>query len=438
MNLPSKQMSIGLLHRMYAVVVTALMPVVASGLMMSQRGRRRLRERFGLWGHLGDIDWWLHGASVGEVQGVIPLIKTLRNSGMQARLLLTATSPTGLDRGAPLVDETRLLPIDSPVLVRNALARFQCKRLVISETELWPCLLKEAHDAQIPVHLINARISDYTYQWYRHTAALFRPLILRCASISVADTEQLEKFVSLGVPSAKVHVTGHTKYDIEPRYPTQQARDCARQDFFPGITHDTPLLVLGSLREGEDRVWFSAIKRARGLGLSLRVIVAPRHAERFSPFFARLQTLGVQVARWSQGVKGLQSGHEVLLLDTMGVLEQAYAASDMAFVGATLVDIGGHNPLEPAMYRVPVVVGPYTSVIKELVSEMRTRRGIVEIVTEDDALNVLLQLSTNRNDLHRIGQAGYEVYATHRGAVSRVQAVIQASEAGECLNSYQE
>jgi 3-deoxy-D-manno-octulosonic-acid transferase len=426
-------MNTGLIHKLYGAAASAALPIVAIALLASARGRRRLAERFGEWGDLGRVAWWLHGASVGEVQGLIPFIDQIRADSPGARILLTATSPTGLERGVSRVDITRLLPIDAPLVVRRALTRVSCDRVVISETELWPTLLLELLRADKPIHIINGRISDYTFGWYRRLSGVFLPLLQRCKSISVPDSEQYQRFVALGVDAGRLHITGHTKYDTAPRYSTKEDGICStgslREFFFPSIGGATPILVLGSIREGEEQVWFSALKRIWHAGAKLNVIVAPRHAERFGFFWEQLQELGQRVARWSSGDAGLRNDHNVLLLDTMGLLEQAYAASDLAFVGATLVDIGGHNPLEPAMYSVPVVVGPYTSVIREPVSRMRERGGIIEVRNSSDVYNWLCQVQSNKECLRDVGRAGFGVYSEYRGAADRVLAVIRASEA---------
>lgn len=428
--------TIDLLHKTYGALTTALLPLAAVGFATSARGRRRFGERFGSWAPVGDVEWWLHGASVGEVQGLVPFITSIHSRDPHSRILLTTTSPTGLDRGAELVDEARLLPLDAPVLCRRALAKVVCERFVLSETELWPAAIGEVMRAGVPVHIINGRISDYTFRWYTYVRAFFAPILERCTSICVPDDEQRERFRALGVDAARVHVTGHTKYDALPRYPGHSvcdaagaaAREIFRQRFFPGIPAETPLVVLGSLREGEERVWFAALKRLHEQGVPMRVVVAPRHAERFEFFWREIERLGRPAVRWSDEQSRLTKGYEILLLDTMGMLEEAYAASDLAFVGATLVDIGGHNPLEPAMYRVPVVVGPHTSVIREPVSRMRARRGIIEISSEADAYGVLYRLGAHPAELRDIGEAAYGVYTEYRGAAARVLSVIEQRE----------
>lgn len=422
-------MSIGLLHRLYGFAVAALLPLVWAGLLLSRRGRRRISERFGGWASVGSVDWWLHGASVGEVQGLLPLIAAIRETCPNERILLTATSPTGLDRAMQHVDEVRLLPIDASLCVRRALSRFRYKRLVIGETELWPTLLSQVHAAGRPVHIINGRVSDYTFNWYRLCRNFFAPLLKQCVSISVSDQEQLERFRALGAKPNLLHVTGHTKYDTAPRFAGSNDRRDARQKFFPGLDSQTPLVVLGSLRPGEEIAWFTALQRAWETGIKLRVVVAPRHAENFEFFWAALTRITGKVVRWSSGGVVNKGEHEVLLLDTMGLLEQAYAASDLAFIGATLVDIGGHNPLEPAMYRVPVVVGPYISVIRSPVSRMREQGGIIEVCDVEAIYGVLKRLGAADPKLREVAQAGYQAYASYAGATRRVLDIIRSSEA---------
>lgn len=429
MSLHNGPISTGIPHKLYTAIGTLALPLIIAALGASKRGRRRFLERFGRWGLDGEIDWWLHGASLGEVQGLIPFIEALKE-GAPSRMLLTATSPTGLDRGALRVNEARLLPIDLPFLLRSALDSIKVKRFVLSETELWPNLLFELQRRGTACHLINARISDYTIKWYSGLGGVFTPILRRFHSISVPDDEQRARFLELGVDPFRLHVTGHTKYDVAPRFKLDDGRLSLRERFFPGISNETPILTLGSLREGEEKLWFSALKRAFDGGAKLRVIVAPRHAERFEDFWRALTSLGRPAARWSLGPRQAQDAkpHEVLLLDTLGVLEEAYAASDLAFVGATLVDIGGHNPFEPAMYRVATVVGPYISVIREPVAIMRGNGGIIELSSgSDEELDLIIsRLVKGDNQLTAIGQAGYAAWAGCRGAVARVISVINS------------
>jgi 3-deoxy-D-manno-octulosonic-acid transferase len=438
MNLRIRQTATGriaknsLMYAAYCAATTCAVPLVTVGLLASARGRRRLGERFGSWRPVGEVDWWLHGASVGEVQGLLPFIREIRSARGSDKVFLSATSPTGLERASGTVDQARLLPLDTPLLTKRCLAKVRASRFVLSETELWPALITGVLRQGVPCHIINGRISDYTLKTYRAFRGLFAPLLNNFCSISVPDEEQRQRFLSLGIDPESLHVIGHTKYDSSPRLSGEDFRSRAREKFFPGIKNETPIIVLGSLRNGEEQVWFPALKSAWDSGLKFKVIIAPRHAERFDYFWGEVASLGRLAARWSSGIGTQLGDYDVLLLDTFGVLEEAYAGGDLAFVGATLVDIGGHNPFEPAMYRVPVVVGPYSSVIREPVSLMRERGGIIEVQDSSELLALLKRVCAGEPELHRVGQAGYAVFASQRGASGRALEVIRHSEALAC------
>jgi 3-deoxy-D-manno-octulosonic-acid transferase len=258
---------------------------------------------------------------------------------------------------------------------------------------------------------------------------MFSPMLAAFSSVSVPDQEQRERFIGLGVSAEKVQVTGHTKYDATPRYTEDSARIEVRREFFPDIQDDEVVVTLGSIRDGEEGVWIAALERAWAAKLRLRVIVAPRHAEKFEFFARAFQRLAVRQERWSSR-SGDEARHaELLVLDTMGVLERAYVASDLAFVGATLVDIGGHNPFEPAMYGVPVVVGPYVSVIREPIDLMEKAGGVCRVRSVDDLYGLLQELASRSERLRQVGAAGRATWSNHQGAVQRVLAVIRQSEA---------
>lgn len=415
-------MATGTLSSAYRFAATAAAPLIAAGLACSSRGRRRYGERFGFWEPVPSVQWWLHGASVGEVQGLLPLISEIRSSEGVGQILLTSTSPTGLDRAGDAVDFRRLLPVDIGACVRGALSKLEgADRFVLAETELWPTALSEILTRGVPVHIVNGRISDYTLAWYRRLRSVFSPLLSRVASVSVADEVQRDRYGELGVIPDRIHVTGHTKYDTEPRVLSDNRRTAIREEFFPGASPHTPIVVLGSLRPHEEDGWLSAVAATVKQGHDIKIVLAPRHMEKVGYFSQRLQEFGLSWRLWSDASR---SASGALLLDTMGRLEDAYSIAQVAFVGGTLVDIGGHNPLEPAMYGVPVVVGPYVSVIRELVDELRCDGGIVEISGPRGAQAILERVVARDRSLAQIGERGQGVWLRHRGASKRVLSVI--------------
>jgi len=428
MKLQVGQMHIGLLHKAYNTLSTCALPVIIGGLALRARGRRRMTERLGAWGPLPDISWWFHGASVGEVQGLLPLLTELRSRGASEKLLLSATSPTGLDRGVRAVDYAKLAPIDAPILVQRALSNVTCKRFVITETELWPNLLYQHQKRNTPTHLINARISDYTLTWYLRLRSVFSPLLARVNSVCVADEEQAQRFAEMGVLRSKIFLTGHTKYDYTPRYSVAAEKTALRRAFFPDIKDSEIIVVLGSVHEGEDSTLLEALREVIAARLPVRFIVTPRHSERFEYYWKRLGQLPANVSRWTQREVNRTGRTDILLLDAMGLLEQAYAAGDIAFVGATLVDIGGHNPFEPAMYGLPILVGPFTSVIREPVEELEQAGGLFRIRGAGELIERVSHLVRDQHARSEAGSAAQRIWASHQGASARVLDAIVSSE----------
>ena len=418
-------MATGILSSAYGAAVTVATPLVAAGLACSARGRRRYAERFGVWDTVPSVQWWLHGASVGEVQGLLPVVSTIRAQRNESSILLTSTSPTGLDRGGDKVEYRRLLPIDAGVCVRRALSCVQAERFVLAETELWPTFLSELLRRGMPCHIINGRVSDYTFAWYRAFRSIFAPILARFETVCVPNEVQRERYLELGVRSDAIHVTGHTKYDTEPRVAGDSALQGIRESFFAGQVSDAPIVTLGSLRPGEEDVWLSSVQSLYSEGKRLRMIVAPRHMEKVEYFAHQLQRSGLSWVRWSEREQGVGGDVPVVLLDGMGKLEEAYAVSDLAFIGGTLVDIGGHNPLEAAMYGVPVVVGPYTSVIQDVVEDIRAVDGNIQVNGSYDVATVLARVVNADPTLKNLGERGRNVWLKHRGAAGRVVSVIE-------------
>jgi 3-deoxy-D-manno-octulosonic-acid transferase len=235
--------------------------------------------------------------------------------------------------------------------------------------------------------------------------------------ICVPSAEQADRFIELGAHAASVAVTGHTKYDTSPSVTTEEAKRAIREEFFPGDRGDAPIIVLGSVRPGEEEWWLQAFERKNAHGTPAKMIIAPRHAEKFDYFAERLARSAVTWERWSRQSRETR---EIVLLDAMGQLERAYSIASLAFIGATFVDIGGHNPFEPAMYGVPVCVGPFVRNIRDLVSDMEAAAGIVRLATSVDVEVAVSRVVNGDPELAHLGEKGRDVWKRHSGAAHRV------------------
>jgi 3-deoxy-D-manno-octulosonic-acid transferase len=313
--------------------------------------------------------------------------------------------------------------MDVPWCVRRALSSVRTERFVLAETELWPIFLRELLKRGIPCHIVNGRISDYTLRRYQMTRSLFAPLLERISTVCVASETQADRYRELGVRPEIIHVTGHTKYDSAPKVNDTLPRGQLRNELFPGIDDATPVVTLGSVHPGEESVWLDAAQAIRREGKPVKLVLAPRHMERVSYFIDALQKTDLSWARWSE--RQARAEYDVLLLDVMGRLEEGYAIASLAFIGATLVDIGGHNPLEAAMYGVPLVVGPYTSVISDVLDDMRAVNALTEIHVGESVRGLLERVVNGDPALREAGERGQRVWSHHRGAAHRVVSVIE-------------
>lgn len=388
-------------------------------LLSSKRGRSRISERFGSWEVPAGTYTWFHGASMGEVRGLIPLMKRCKSERPDERLLLTATSVTGLDAGAQFADAAALLPFDSPFWIKRALKGLEIRQMVIAETELWPSVISMLARKGVPLGMVNARISKYSYPRYRRFRFFFEKLLSRFTVILCSDSISASRFLEVGAPKERVEVAGNTKYDFSPSVKSEEEKEKLRRALF---TDSSPVFVAGSLRPSEEDVIFPALASLLNQGGSFNVIVAPRHQEKFDFFAERLTAYNLPFRRWSEkeSWRAEEWKKPFLLLDTFGLLEKCYSFASLAFIGASLVDIGGHNPLEASAYGTPVMMGPHTGNVEEVCESMRMNDALYTVETDKDVEHVVAKMLSDPDALKDAGIRGKSIWVTHQGTVERV------------------
>ncbi len=349
---------------LYGGLTTVLAVAVGPLFVFHKRGRVRLGERFGGWSLDVPEVVWFHGASLGEMNGLLPLMRRWKMQFPEIPILATATSTTGLERASTVADYIRLVPFDSGPFIRRAIGAVKVRAFVFGETEIWPGLLGELEERGVPLLMVNARIGEASLRRYRRWGSLFRPMFsaLRCVC-ATSETDRA-RLVELGVLDERCITLGNAKYDLEGSAPSEQERGELRARV---ALRDVPVIVLGSLRPGEEEWWFPVLHEFRDASLS--VVVAPRHPEKFAWFGEMLEKAGLSFRRWSAPKSSPpEKGLDILLLDALGELRRVYAVADLAFVGGSLVDWGGHNPLEPALLGVPVATGPHMSSVSDMIA----------------------------------------------------------------------
>jgi 3-deoxy-D-manno-octulosonic-acid transferase len=385
--------------------------------------RRRIGERFGFrQAPLPRSSIWVHAVSVGEVQAAAPLVRALQKRHPAVPLVITTMTPTGSERVRALFGDTVVhsyVPYDLAGAVRRFFAWSRPMLAIIMETELWPNLYHECGQRRVPLVLASARVSLRSVRHYRRLIPLFRDTLSHGIVIAAQTPADAERFRSLGANPERTHVTGNIKFDFE--LPTEvPARGRAlREQQAAG----RPVWVAASTHEGEEEAALDAHARILTRHPDALLVLVPRHPERFPQVAALLDARGVPYVRRSAGDR-VTAATRVLLGDTMGELTTFYAAADVAFVGGSLVRIGGHNLLEPVALGVPVVTGPHNENAADI-AELLVDCGAALVVPDWAGLAAEVSwLLGDEAERRKRGSAGNQAILANRGALDRLLALI--------------
>jgi 3-deoxy-D-manno-octulosonic-acid transferase len=386
--------------------------------------RGRVRQRLGLGPALRrPAPLWIHAVSVGEVQAASALVHELRRRDPALPIVMTTVTPTGAARVRALFGDAvihRYLPYDLPGSVRRFLDRIAPCAAVILETEIWPTLYDALARRDIPLVLGSARLSEKSVSRYRRMPSLLRHALAGRVEIGAQTTLDAERFRAIGAGPDHVHVTGNVKYDLTvPAAQVESGHDL-RRHWDPA----RPVWVAGSTHEGEETAALAAHASVRATRGDALLVLVPRHPQRFESVRELLVRERVPHAQRSRAELPTRD-HAVLLVDTLGELQMFYAAADVAFVGGSLVPIGGHSVLEPAVLGLPVISGPYMQNATEA-AQLLERAGALRTVRDAGELGHAVREWFDAPDRARAaGAAGREAVAANRGAVTRLLALIE-------------
>ena len=412
------------MRTLYSGLWYALMPALFIRLWWrgrrapAYRGRWRERLALGLPRQPGQTVW-IHAVSVGETLAAAPMIRELLRRHPDTPLVVTTTTPTGSEQVRKLFGDRVLhvyCPWDTPDAMARFFRAFNPALVLILETELWPNLVAAAARRAVPVWLVNGRLSVRSFRGYRKFSALVRPMLQRFAGLLVQTEAEAERFRQLGAPAGRVQVTGSVKFDLVL---DDALRDTAA--VLRAALGERPVWVAASTHPGEEEQILAAHKRIRAAHPDALLILVPRHPERFNDIAEQVARAGMALVRRSSG-EPVQAGTEVYLGDTMGELLMVFGASDVAFVGGSLVPLGGHNLLEPAAWGRPVLSGPHRfnfERVAELLEEQAALTTVNDAVSLAGAVSALLGDSVKRGQQ---GEAARAVVAAHGGALNRVLA----------------
>lgn len=394
------------------------------------RGRRQtdylrhIPERFGFYADAGTHRYiWVHAVSVGETRAIEPLVRALQARYPRHRILLTHMTPTGRETGVALFGDTVTrcyLPYDYPGATRRFLRHYRPQAGLLIETEVWPNLIAAAVALGIPLHLINARLSERSQRGYRRVGALACDA-MRGFRVIAAQTEADARRLQALCP-VQVAVTGNLKFDVDP--PSQQiAQGLALKQ----ATAGRAVLLAASTREGEEELLLEAALRADRHGALL--IIVPRHPQRFAAVAALVAARGLRLQRRSDGGP-VAAATEVLLGDTMGEMFVYYAACDVVLMGGSFLSYGAHSLIEPCTIGKPVIIGPSTYNFAEATDAAVAAGAALRAADPGEGLVLALQLAGDAERCRRMAEAGLAFTAGHRGAAQRVLELIQLKPEG--------
>ena len=412
---------------LYTLLLYLLAPAVL--LRLAWRGLRapdylrRWPERFAfIEPPLGERVIWVHAVSVGEAQAAEPLIRALLEQRPEYSILVTTVTPTGSDRVMEMFgNEVAHIyaPYDLPDVVARFFERVLPKLAIVMETELWPNLFHACQSRQVPLLLVNARLSERSSRGYRRIRGLVGQTLTAVTQIAAQSELDAKRFIALGADPGRVTVTGNLKF--EQRIPPSllERAQVMRREWGAG----RPVWIAASTHEGEDELVLDAFRQVRKSFPDCLLVIVPRHPERFGGVAELCRQRGLVTCLRSEH-QPCTADTQVFVGDTMGELLLFYAASDVAFVGGSLVRHGGHNLLEPAALGIPVVTGPHVFNFSEI-SRLLITAGACEQVDSVTGLErTVRKWLGDANGRHLVGEQGRKAVERNRGALAAVQAMV--------------
>jgi 3-deoxy-D-manno-octulosonic-acid transferase len=421
-----------------AIVFVALLPYFAYQAVFKRKYLSNFRERIGLLPDELRSDSrpaiWLHAVSVGEALAAKPLIAALRARFPQHRLIVSTTTATGQSVARSRIGEADgfcYFPFDWSFSVRRALDAIKPRIVILMESELWLNFLSECEERGAPVIVANGRISDRSFPRSRKFGFFVRRLYGKVSRFAMQSRTDAERAVELGAPAERVVVVGNLKFEIGGTDEPGKIADTSQPLDEIFALGSAPLVIAGSTCDGEEEIVLAAFRQLReenGFGQT-RLLIAPRHPERFDAVARLIESSRLDYARRSKSGQG-SDRVVVILLDSVGELAALYQFADAVFIGGSLVPKGGHNILEPAVYAKPIIVGPHMENFREIAREFLRRDALVQLRGEGErelaaALrDALIRLLSDRNRATTLGSNARAAIDENRGATARTVQIV--------------
>jgi 3-deoxy-D-manno-octulosonic-acid transferase len=371
---------------------------------------------------------WVHALSVGEVLSAAPLLKGLQTTFPERSVILTASTQTGYDIANQELSQTgidiRFFPFDLPLSINRAFREINPAVILIVETDIWPNFIFKAQRAMIPIFLVNARLSESSFEGYRRLSFFFKPLFSTFTGICVQSTVDEERFCGIGVPPERVHLSGNLKFDQRVAPPAPPDMEALRKEL--RLIPERHIVVAGSTHPGEEEILLTATRRLVEKWPTFLLIIAPRNPKRADAICQMARELNIVAEKITSIAKRPPTPYvHILVVDVLGILRGLYPLADIAFLGGSLLKFGGHNPLEPAAAGKPILFGPDMSDFRAIADSLEAGGGaktIRDCSSFFQEVDVLLGNSTLRKAM---GEKALSVFQSNSGAVEKIVTIVE-------------
>lgn len=418
---------------LYRIFLYFALPVVMIRLLYrasrNKQYRVRISQRFGFnllspkeQAHPNGI--WIHAVSVGEVNAAVPLVRNLLARFPDRAITITTMTPTGSERVLKVFGGSVrhcYLPYDYPGAAKRFLNALRPQLAMVMETEIWPNLIHECHNRQIPMIYTNVRLSARSHEGYLRFKKLFSPTLKKVSQFAVQAKADAERLIDIGANADAVEVTGSIKFEMTLPASVTEAAQAVRRD----MGWERPVLVAGSTHDGEDAQVINAYLKARKEIGNLLLVLVPRHPERFSAVFKLAAGYGCKTVLRSQCQAKIPQDTEIYVADTMGELTLLIAAGDVAFIGGSLVPAGGHNVLEACAAGVAVVFGPHMFNFQEISDLVLAKGAGIQIMDSDELGEVVVKLLNDPVIRDQYGSEGRALIEENKGALDKICAMVE-------------
>jgi len=365
---------------------------------------------------------WIHAVSVGEAEAVFPLVKRLQQKYPSDKFLVTTTTPTGSARVQAVLSDSVshvYLPYDLPSVINRFIAIFKPRIAIIMEKEIWPNLYAGCAKNNIPVMIINARLSANSAKGYKKIPSLVKPALNAVVWVATQTIEDKQRFIDIGAREDSTSVTGNLKFDLELEDEIiQQAQEIKKQHFNARF-----VWIIASTHDKEEEIFFEIYPQLKQQIPELLLMIVPRHPERFEQVNQLAKKMQLNTCMRSTGQQCTEQT-DAYIVDTMGELKLLYGVADICFVGGSMVPVGGHNILEPAAMGVPIMFGPYMVNFKEISKNVLELNAAIQCADKQALIETFMHLYTDKNDRQAMAATAKQFVNSNQGATEATAEII--------------